>query len=104
MRRRLSLRVDRQAPRHTDQPAPETVSIAQFRKAAMRPGKRFLGYVFRIFVMPQHAERDTKCEPRRLDEPCLEFAFELFVHGQEACGKPGGAFMYLRLLHPSKGN
>ena len=88
------LPIDRQAPRHPHQPGPEPLAIAQLAEAPVRLDERFLRHVLGVLPVPQHAVGDAKRQRGRLDQPRLEFALELPIHGHEATSQPGCLVMH----------
>jgi len=86
--------IDREPPRHANQPGAEPIAIAQLTEPAVRPHERFLRHLFGVLPMPQHAERDAEGERRRFDQPRLEFVLELGVHRDQIARQAFGVFVH----------
>jgi len=82
-----TLSIDRQPPRQPDQPRAEAIAVAQLTEVAMRLDERFLGDVFGILAMVQHAVGDAKRESGRFNQARFELPLEPFVHAHEAAGE-----------------
>ena len=88
------LAIERCAPGDAHEPGAETVAIAQMSEAPIGTRQRFLRHVFGVLPMVQDAVGDAKRQPRRLDEPGLEFANEIVLHGYEAGRQPIGVLIH----------
>ena len=52
--------IERHTPDHSNQPAFETLRVAQLQKFLMRLRERLLRDVLGVFAMPQHRKRDPE--------------------------------------------
>jgi hypothetical protein len=88
------LSIERHPPRHAHQPDPEPGPISQLLEASIRFGEGFLCDVFRIFPLPEDAERHTERQPRGVRQASLELTLELPVGRHEAARKAFGVLMH----------
>jgi hypothetical protein len=97
-----SLPIESHAPRHPHKPGAETIAVAQLMEASVGLGERLLGDVLRVFAIAEDAISDTDGKGGRFDQPDLEFAGQVRIHGQAVV--PGmesrselGAIMHVAL-------
>src|SRR5579862_2876424 len=91
-----ALPIDRQPPRHPDEPGAKAVAIAELAEAAMRTHEGFLGHVLGVLPMSQHAVGDPERQRGRLDKPGLELPFELVVRAYQPADESVRVFMHHR--------
>src|SRR5262249_47581583 len=75
--------VERQTPRHPDEPRAETIAVPQLREHPMRSNEGLLRDVLGVLAVSQHRERTAKSQRRGFDEAGLEFLLERSIHGGE---------------------
>jgi hypothetical protein len=56
--------------------------------------ERFLRDVFRVFPLPEHAERHAECQSRGVGQACLELTLEQLVGRHEAAHEAFGVLMH----------
>jgi hypothetical protein len=76
-------KVDREPPRHADEPRAEALAVAKIRESAVGAGERVLGDVLGILMLPEDTERDPKCERGRIGQPRFELPGEVVCLGHE---------------------
>ena len=79
--------VDREPPRHADEPAAEALAVTQVGKSSVGPGERVLGDVLGVLPLPEDAERDAKRECRGIRQPCFELPPEVVGLGHQGAGQ-----------------
>lgn len=81
-------KVDREAPRHADEPPAEPLAVAKVGESTVGPGERVLSDVLGILTLPEDAERDPKCKRGRISQPRFELPGEIVCLGHEGAGQP----------------